>query len=213
MGWSVGVGVAAELARRRPDRVAGLMLIAGTPGAGFEAIFGTLGVPAPVRPLLASTGAMSLRLLGPVLDSILHRMPITELSAQLLQHSGFMRPGAAPEHVADATRRFLLHDWSWYFTLALATGLAGAVPLNTVRCPITLVAGRHDVLSDTPRALAAVAGLPQARARILDTSHFVPLEAPAELRAELDLLLRREFAVDCARLGIAPQDLPALDHE
>ncbi len=213
VGWSVGVGVAAELARRRPDRVAGLMLIAGTPGAGFEAMFGTLGVPAPLRPLLASTGAMSLRLLGPILDSVLHRMPVTEMSARLLQHSGFMRPGADSEHVAEATRRFLRHDWGWYFTLALATGLATAVPLNAVRCPITLVAGRHDALSDTPRAAAAVAGLPQARVRILDTSHFVPLEAPVALRAELDLLLRREFAVDCARLGIAPQDLPALDHE
>ncbi|QGK71107.1 alpha/beta fold hydrolase [Allosaccharopolyspora coralli] len=211
VGWSVGVGVAAELARRRPDRVSGLLLIAGTPGAGFEAMFGTLGVPAPLRPLLASTGAMSLRLLGPALDSVLHRMPATELSARLLQHSGFMRPGADPERVTAAMRRFLRHDWGWYFTLALATGLAAAVPLNAVRCPITLVVGRHDLLSDTPRAVASVAGLAQARVRIFDTSHFVPLEAPAELRDELTLLLRREFAVDCARLGLVPEDLPALE--
>ena len=210
VGWSVGVGVAAELARRRPDRVSGLMLVAGTPGAGFDAVFGTLGVPAPLRRLLACTGALSLQLAGPVLDAVLHRVPVSAVSTHLLRHSGFMRPGADPEQVAAATRRFLRHDWRWYFTLALATGLGPPVSLETVRCPITLVAGRYDVLSDTPSAVASVARLPQARVRILDTSHFVPLEAPAALRAELELLLRRELAVDCARLGIAPQDLPGL---
>jgi pimeloyl-ACP methyl ester carboxylesterase len=206
VGWSVGVAVAAELARLHPDRVAGLMLVGGTPGATFDAMFGILGVPRYARRLIAETGTRSLQLLGPLLDAVFHRMPITELSARTLQYSGFMLPGSDPAVVATALRGFLQHDWRWFFTLALSLGATPAVQLDGLTCPLTVVAGRYDMLSDARAMIRAVGSLPQAKMRILDTSHFIPLEAPDELTGELALLLQRAEAVEYAQLGmIAPR--------
>jgi pimeloyl-ACP methyl ester carboxylesterase len=45
--WSIGVNVAFELAERHPDRVSGLLAVAGVPGGTFAAMFGPLrGSPA-----------------------------------------------------------------------------------------------------------------------------------------------------------------------
>jgi pimeloyl-ACP methyl ester carboxylesterase len=41
--WSIGVNVAFELAERHPDRVAGLLAVAGVPGGTFGAMSGRSG--------------------------------------------------------------------------------------------------------------------------------------------------------------------------
>jgi pimeloyl-ACP methyl ester carboxylesterase len=65
-------------------------------------------------------------------------------------------------------------------------------------CPVTLLAGRDDVLATTESMSGSVSALPQARLRILPCSHYLPLEAPEVVSAELDLLLDRVQSVDFA---------------
>ncbi len=43
--WSVGVNVGFELAERHPDRVAGLLAVAGVPGGTFATMGGPLRIP------------------------------------------------------------------------------------------------------------------------------------------------------------------------
>jgi pimeloyl-ACP methyl ester carboxylesterase len=202
VGWSIGSVIATALARRAPARVSGLMLMGGAPGANVDALLGAVGVPAMVRQVLASGGARSLRLAAPLLDLAARQIPANELSARALQHSGFMRPGGDPTAVAAALRRFLRHDWQRYSTLALSVGMAPQ--LDGIGCPLTVLAGRYDMLSDLRRTTEAVAALPQAKTRILPTSHFIPLEATETVNDELALLLERVQAVECARQGIEP---------
>ena len=196
MGWSMGVTIAAELALRHPERVAGLLLVAGAPGDSFDAMLPV--VPKNVRRLVGTLGTRMLKQAGPLLDSVLHRVPVTDLTTFLLRHTGVIKPSSDPEAVTQAVSRFLQHDWRWYFTLALALGETRRQDLSPIVCPVTLLAGRDDVLATTESMSGPVGKLPQARLRVLPCSHYLPLEAPDTVSAELDLVLDRVRAVDFA---------------
>ncbi len=182
-GWSMGVTVAAELALRHPDRVSGLMLVAGAPGDSFAGVLGVPGLPglpADVRRLIGVSSATALRLVGPLLDGVLHRVPVPDL----------------PSPLVGTLRRFLKHDWGWYFTLALALGRAPRLDLTGVTCPTTVLVGRYDWLTSPDSMVGPVSGLPQARVRVLPNTHFLPLENPQVVVDELDLLLDRARTVE-----------------
>ncbi|MFD0206062.1 MULTISPECIES: alpha/beta fold hydrolase [Saccharothrix] len=179
MGWSMGVTVAAELALRHPDRVTGLMLVAGAPGDTFASALGIPGVPAAVRRLIGVGGVTALKAAGPLLDAVLHRVPVPDLGGRLV----------------GSLRHYLQHDWGWYFTLALALGRTPRLDLTGVTCPTTVLAGRYDFLASADGVLGAVAALPQARVRVLPNTHFLPLEDPGVIVDELELLLDRADAV------------------
>ncbi len=196
MGWSMGVTIAAELALRHPERVAGLLLVAGAPGDSFDAMLPL--VPRSIRRFVGLTGTKLLQQAGPVLDEVLHRVPVTDATTFLLRHSGVIKPTSDPQAVTRAVSRFLRHDWRWYFTLALALGATPRQDLSSIVCPVTLLAGRDDVLTTTESMSGAVSALPQARLRVLPCSHYLPLEAPEDVAAELDLLLDRVRTVDFA---------------
>ncbi|KOV81150.1 alpha/beta fold hydrolase [Nocardia sp. NRRL S-836] len=196
MGWSMGVTIAAELALRYPDRVAGLLLVAGAPGDSFGGMLPL--VPSRWRRTVGLTATRLLQQAGPLLDGVLHRMPVTDLTTFLLRHSGVIKPSSDPKAVARAVSRFLRHDWRWYFTLALALGEAPRQDLRPIVCPVTLLAGRDDVLATTESMATPAGALPQARLRVLPCSHYLPLEAPEVVSEELDLVLDRVAAVDFA---------------
>lgn len=199
MGWSMGVTIAAELALRHPERVAGLLLVAGAPGDSFDAMLPL--VPRSVRRVVGLTGAKLLQQAGPLLDKVLHHLPVTDATTFLLRHSGVIKPSSDPKAVTHAVTRFLQHDWRWYFTLALALGATPRQDLTSIVCPVTLLAGRDDVLATTESMSGPVGSLPQARLRVLPCSHYLPLEAPEVVSDELDLLLDRVRAVDFATSG------------
>ena len=179
MGWSMGVTVAAELALRHPDRVAGLLLVTGAPGDTFAGVLGLPGVPAPVRRLLGVGGLTALKAAAPLLDAVLHRVPVPDVGGPL----------------AGSLRRWLRHDWGWYLTLALALDRTPRLDLTGVTCPTTVLAGRYDFLASADGVLGPVAALPQARVRVLPNTHFLPLEDPAVVVDELEFLLDRADAV------------------
>ncbi|WP_037329541.1 alpha/beta fold hydrolase [Saccharothrix sp. NRRL B-16314] len=218
MGWSMGVTVAAALALRHPERVSGLMLVAGAPGDTFASVLGLPGLPVELRRLIGVSGATALKAAGPLLDAVLHRLPVPDLSrftglAGLGDLAGLARPtglgglfglgsglgsglgGSLAASLTGSLRRYLQHDWRWYFTLALALGRSPRLDLTGVTCPTTVLAGRYDLLASTDGVVGPVAGLPQARVRMLPNTHFLPLEDPQVVVDELDLLLDRADAV------------------
>jgi pimeloyl-ACP methyl ester carboxylesterase len=56
---------------------------------------------------------------------------------------------------------------------------------------VTLVAGRHDVLTSMDDVLAAAARIPHAEVTVLPGSHFLPMEFPQLVSAALAELARR----------------------
>ena len=191
--WSLGVNVAFELAERHPDRVAGLLAVAGVPGGSFGAMFGPLKRLPRVRQAASLGVAKALRGAGPVLDRVAGATPLNRYTAWAVAHSGLMHPAARPERLIPTLEEFRRHDFRWYFTLAVATAEHQPMDLAFVRCPTTLVAGRWDVMTSRHDMARAAEQIPHAKLVVLDGSHFLPLERPDELTALLRELADESF--------------------
>jgi pimeloyl-ACP methyl ester carboxylesterase len=200
VGWSLEVSIGAALALRHPDRVAGLLMIAGVPGALTR-------LPEPIRCSLAGTVTRCLRLVGPVLGAMLPLLPVTPATMWPLRHSGLMRPAADPFDTARLADRVLRDHWDWFVRLALAVATGPVQDLRGLRCPVTVLVGRHDLVTDVRRIAAGLAGVAQTRLRILPTSHFIPLEAPGVVLDEVRALQRRAAAVEVAVRAVNPDPL------
>src|SRR4051794_14569140 len=94
--WSLGVNVGFEFARAHPDRVAGLMAVAGVPGGTFQAMFGPLRVPKRFRHDIGVAAARLGRRLGGQLTWVSRHVPLNRLTAGIINHSGFVLPAARP---------------------------------------------------------------------------------------------------------------------
>jgi pimeloyl-ACP methyl ester carboxylesterase len=191
MGWSVGVSTAFELAVRHPERITGLVAVAGVPGNTFGAMLEPLPVPRAVRRVVAMGATHALLLGGPLITPISSRLPWTGLTAGMLRHSGFMLPSASPAVVKMAVREFLTTPVDWYMHLALHVGEHARVPLSSVTVPTAFVAGRWDVLAGRSDIRAAAHRIPRATYVELPGTHFLPMERPQELHEELLRLVRR----------------------
>jgi pimeloyl-ACP methyl ester carboxylesterase len=189
--WSVGVNVAFELAERHPDRVAGVLAVAGVPGGTFATMGGPLRIPRRLRHPIATRTAKASALAGPALTWLAPKVPVTKRTAWLISHSGFMLPGADPEVLVPMLREFVRQDWGWYMRLAVAAAEHEPMDLAFLRCPVTLVAGRHDVLTSLHDVMETAQRIPHAQVTVLPGSHFLPLEHPELVHAALQELARR----------------------
>lgn len=189
--WSIGVNIGFEMTQRHPDRVAGLLAVAGVPGGTFATMGAPLRVPRFLRRPLATRTARASRLAGPVLTWLAPRIPLDERTAWLLSHSGFMLPGADPALLVRMLREFVQQDWRWYMDLAVAAAEHQPMDLAFVECPVTLLAGRYDVLTSMHDMLDAAARMPHAQVTVLPGSHFLPLEHSDLVHTALDELARR----------------------
>jgi pimeloyl-ACP methyl ester carboxylesterase len=189
--WSLGVNVGFEFARAHPERVAGLMAAAGVPGGTFQAMFGPLRVPKRFRHGLGLATARLGRRLGPQVSWVAGHIPLNRVTAGVINHSGFVLPAAKSDRLIRALQEFREHDFRWYFSLAVAAAEHEPMDLAFITVPVTLVAGKYDVLTSMHDMVEAASRIPHAELHLLPGSHFLPLEYPDELAAELRRLAER----------------------
>jgi pimeloyl-ACP methyl ester carboxylesterase len=189
IGWSLGVNVAFELALEDPRRVLGVLAVAGVPGGSFSSLFAPYGVPRRLRAPVGRWSSGLLLVLGPMLPPIAASLPPWP---ELLSPGALRGPASEMAH-PGALRAVLLefsrHDWRWFRHLALAIAEHAPLDISRVRGPVTFVAGRYDSLVDVADVRRAAGSLPGARLRELPGTHFLPLQFPAVLLAELRRLL------------------------
>jgi pimeloyl-ACP methyl ester carboxylesterase len=188
--WSIGVNVAFEFLHRHPERVAGIMAVAGVPGGTFSTMGGPLRIPRRLRKPLSVRVAKTGKYLGPAVTKVTAKLPANHGLAWVLTHTGVMSSRARPEVVVPMLDQFLRHDWQWYTRLAVAAAKHDPMDLHFVTCPVTLVAGRHDVLTSMHDVVDAAERIPHAQITVLDGTHFLPMEYPEELHSALDDLAR-----------------------
>ena len=194
VSWSIGVNIAFEFALEHPDRVLGILAVAGVPGGTFATMGGPLRVPRKLRRPLSTSAARMGKAVGPALTWLAPKIPVNDRTAWLVAHTGFMLPAAKPEVVVPMLKRFMRHDWQWYAQLALAAAEHHKMDLSFVTCPVTLVGGQHDVLTSMHDVLACAATIPHASVTVLPGSHFLPMEYPDLLKDALDALVQRTSA-------------------
>jgi 3-oxoadipate enol-lactonase len=189
--WSLGVNVGFEFARQHPDRVAGLLAVAGVPGGTFRAMFGPLGVPRRLRHGVGVAAARLGKTIGPQLSWVSRHVPLNRATSAVISHSGFVLPRATSDRLLPTLAEFREHDFRWYFTLAVAAAEHQPMDLSFVSVPVTLVAGRYDVLTSMHDMVEAASKIPHAELHLLPGSHFLPIEFPDELAGELHRLTER----------------------
>jgi pimeloyl-ACP methyl ester carboxylesterase len=189
--WSIGVNIAFEFAEQHPERVAGLLAVAGVPGGTFHAMGGLLRIPRRFRHPAFVAGAKLLSSSGGALTWAMQRLPVNRATVGLITHSGLMMPAAKPGVVIPMLDEFRRHDFRWYFGLAVAAAEHEVMDLAFVQCPTTIVAGRWDVITSRRDCVRAAERIPHAQLRVLPGSHFLPLEYPDDLARMLHQLAER----------------------
>lgn len=191
LGWSMGVNTAFELALHHPERVSGILAVAGVPGGTFATVLGPLRVPPRVAHVAAVSASRVLKHTGRLLSPVVNRVPVTPLTIGALTHTGFMLPVPDTALAARAVREFLATPVDWYFHLALRTSEHARVSLSNVHVPAVFVAGTYDVLAGARDMRTAAARMAEASYVELRASHFVQMEQPdAVHRLLLELLDR-----------------------
>ncbi|WP_433244210.1 alpha/beta fold hydrolase [Actinomadura nitritigenes] len=162
VGHSMGGKTAQLVASRRPDGLAGLVLVA----------------PAPPRPTVDARAA----------EALSHAYDSRATVADALQHVLTHRPLPADlreQVIADslAAGDDARLAWPRHGITADISDAAGAIDV-----PVHVLAGRHDRV-DPPASLEAdlLSVIPGSRMTVIeDTGHLSPLEAPDALAAQID---------------------------
>jgi 3-oxoadipate enol-lactonase len=205
VGWSLGVVVALEAARRAPERVAGLLVLGGTATGAFRVLPRLGPLPGPgesVHRRAAQLGGWLLRWVGPPVAGFIDLLPRSmDASREALDRAGVdpaqLDPtgSAAPlVTLAEVARQFARHDWTWFSRMVLAAAEQEAIEsaaLGTIDVPVTVVSGDLDTLAPPADMAALARDLPDARLVRLPGSHFLPLQFPDALAGELEQLARR----------------------
>ena len=190
IGWSLGVNVAFEAALRAPERIAGVLAVAGVPGGTFEALLHPL--PRFLRPRAGRVGAHLMRYLGPVLNRVGDGIPGTPERG--FDPRGLSTIGLDLVHgdtLIRVLRRFANHDWPWYSRLARAVGDHPPMDLSTIDMPVIYIAGQWDSITSADGMRTASEHTPRSRYVELPATHFVPLQFPNRMSTELDSLIER----------------------
>jgi 3-oxoadipate enol-lactonase len=188
VAWSLGVNVAFEMANDHPERVAGLLSVAGVPGGTFDTILAPQLVPRPLRRPLGLGLVHTGRALGSPLNMLSRVVPKGRPLAEAIRLSGIVLPIADIRDVQPWTEAFFAQDWDWYFNLALALERHGRIDPSFIDVPVTIVAGAVDALTSQGDVLAYARQIPHAEVHVLPGSHCVPLEYPDRILEMLDQL-------------------------
>ncbi len=191
LSWSTGVTVAFELAGRHPERVEGILAVAGVPGNTF----GTMLAPLHVPPFLARQLMVGLArvttVTGHGLAPVTRRLPWTRSTTDLLRRARLIDPAADTADLQAMVKEFFTTHPAWYARLALGVSKHARVRLSAIDVPTTFVAGRWDVLTGARDMYTASQNVRRSRFRELDATHFIPVEHPDVVLEELQLLLER----------------------
>jgi pimeloyl-ACP methyl ester carboxylesterase len=191
MGWSIGVNTMFQLAIDHPERVSGLLAVAGVPGDTFSTMLGPLRLPRVAARAVTVNLSKVVRLAGRAITPVTTRLPIGEKTIAVLSHSGFMFPVADAQLTAAAVKQFLSTPIDWYFHMALTTAQHRRVPLSRVDVPCVFVAGRWDVLAGARHMATAAERVADGTYVELPGSHFVQMEHPDEVHRQLLGLVAR----------------------
>jgi 3-oxoadipate enol-lactonase len=189
--WSAGVTIAFELANRHPERVKGILAVAGVPGNTFGTMLAPLHVPGPVAKRmmigLTLTGIVGGRAIGLVSRNI----PWTNAVANMLRRTRMINPNADTEELRALFQEFCTTDPRWYAHLAMDVSKHSRVSLSRVQVPVTFMAGDWDVLTGAKHMRTAAERIPGSRFVELHGTHFLPVEYPDVVLEELKALVER----------------------
>lgn len=191
-GHCLGANIAIEFARRRPERVQGLVLVEPMPRA---ALAGTMARLALLRPLLlgAALGVRAANALG------LRRGALAPMDLQAMDRETREALARGPEGEALLARYAspladLRSTATGAYLQALAAVTGPVQPLAGIRAPALALISAQAAFTDPPRVRAALAALPDCEVVELPARHWIPTEQPEAMREAIDGWVAGRFA-------------------
>jgi pimeloyl-ACP methyl ester carboxylesterase len=193
IGWSVGVQVALEQYRRRPESVAALLLINGVHGRVLHrSLDGRLAA------LLLRPGTSLLRRLVPVLrPALLPPLRALARSPRSVTVASWVGVVAGvPSAFHEALQAVLTLDHDLYLEMALLADEHDAEDvLPTVAVPTLVTAGDRDLITSTRVARHVALRIPRAEYfEIPGGTHYSVMEFPGLLANRISTFLQRRLA-------------------
>lgn len=191
LGHSMGVQSTLELYRLAPERIAGMVLVAGTFENPARTFYGT-SIGDHVFPAMAATVRYLPELLKPIQATI---------GPAAIGHAGArLARAAGPKTTAEALHPYLLHIKA--VDLAVLILMAGAMRahsaedlLDGIDVPTLLVAAGKDLF--TPARCSETMHHRIAESELVtfpDAAHTLPIEEPAALAAAIEDFVARRLA-------------------
>jgi esterase len=183
-GHCLGANIAIHFAHREPARTAGLVLVEPMLPA---ALAGTLRRATRFEPLLRAVILLirAANALG------LKRRRFPPLDLERLDRETRAKIAASGSHEALLKRYAApLHDLkimpSASFFQALLEVKRELPPLETITAPTLTLLSAGTTFSDIPRTQELLRALPDHKTVILDAHHWIPMEQPDRMRAEIE---------------------------
>ncbi|HVJ20676.1 MAG TPA: alpha/beta hydrolase [Polyangiaceae bacterium] len=187
VGWSMGVQVALEHYRRRPERTTHLVLINGTAGRPFEGV------------LMPGAG----RLLPPLLrrahyfhragGRLLRRAARTRAALDVVQRMGSLTTALPPDLLEELALEFAEIDLGVYLRTLRALGEHDAHPeLGDVNVPALVIAGGRDVFTPKEQAERMARAMERSELVVVPgATHYTATEFPDVVNQRIEAFLAR----------------------
>jgi len=181
--WSTGTRVAVEIARTHPERVRGICFVCGGFGSGLLGLLRHLEV-APLFPLGAAIGKHFASALEGPFRAFVSRPEI----AGVVRQSGVIGPTADVDSIVEVLQSFAACDLRRLLTIyERVVGSSDPRVLPEVQAPALLVGGGRDRFATNRMMDDMARRLPAAEKVVYEqASHFLPLEYPARLAADME---------------------------
>jgi pimeloyl-ACP methyl ester carboxylesterase len=175
IAWSMGVQVAVEAALAEPERVAGLVLVAGAPG---DPLAGVLHFPLSrlLVPPLTRVVEFGARPFGAGVRLLAGSGSVPTLLREL----GVLAPTCDLDTFQALAGEFARLDWALYMRTIRAMGRHDAWPrLGELVVPTLVIGGTRDLFLPESALRAMAATIPGADLCVVDgATHYLPLEFP-----------------------------------
>jgi pimeloyl-ACP methyl ester carboxylesterase len=187
VGWSMGVQVALEYYRRRPERTSHLVLINGTAGRPFDSLF-VPGANWFLPPLLArahrfhETGGRLLR-----------RAAQTPAALGVFQRMATLTTELPPALLHELAQEFAAIDLGVYLRTLRALGEHDAhQELRDVRVPALVIAGARDVFTPQRQSERMAREIGRAELVVVPKgTHYTATEFPEIVNQRIEAFLAR----------------------
>ncbi|MEI8083532.1 MAG: alpha/beta hydrolase [Actinomycetes bacterium] len=195
VAWSYGVNISFEVAKRAPERVAGLVMVCGVPGGTLDSAFAPLMVPRVLRRPLSLIASKTGELLAPEINLFARLLPKNDITAGIARHTGIIMPTAKHEDIIPWMAAFAEHDFAWYFRMFPPAGEHERIDPSFVTVPTTVATGGLDTLTSMLDVVAFAKQIEHAEVHVLHGTHFLPLEYPDEIMTMIDGVLAKSDLV------------------
>lgn len=205
VGWSMGVQVSFEVARRNSQRIQGLVLINGTYGRPLATAFAPVLKASPLQPMIPAIlrAAEAVSFLAQPAQPYAQRIVQTRAALATLKALGLVSATLDERMFVELASQVAGLDMPRYLAILNALGdhCAEAI-LPQIDRPTLIVSGDRDLFTPVEQSRQMVRRIPQSELLVIPSgTHYTPLEFPELIHLRVQKFMRERLGFDALLAG------------